>query len=96
MRVGQGEAVYRVMERAQDSENGGWGEDDLEAMIVLVIAYVLKVGALVCLPVVDKHLEASLLSAMTSPVTLTGQRSVLTEQIHAGIDTIQAQKHHSL
>ncbi len=39
-----------------DGENGGWGEDDLEAMIVLVITYVVKVGALVCLPVVDKRL----------------------------------------
>ncbi len=39
-----------------DDEDGGRGEDDLKAMVVLSVAYVVEVGVLVGLPIVDQHL----------------------------------------
>ncbi len=39
-----------------DDEDGGRGEDNLEAMVVLSVAYVIEVSVLVGLPIVDQHL----------------------------------------
>ncbi len=37
-----------------DDEDGGRGEYDLEAMTMLRVVYVVKVGAFVRLPIVDR------------------------------------------
>ncbi len=52
---GEGGVVKSDGARAYD-EDGGWGEDDLKAVIVLSVANVVEVGALLGLPIVDHRL----------------------------------------
>ncbi len=50
-RVGRG-GIHGDGACAHD-EDGGRCEDDLKAMVVLSVVYVVEVGAFICLPIVD-------------------------------------------